>query len=208
MLASIGARLTRSAGSGRVPWLSASPHNETGSGALVTTRDHEAIAFRGQQPAGMLPDLVVESALDLDHDERLWVPQGPDVDFRPLLFSVSHGYYVNLLRVRRSGVLSRHRHAGPVSAWVMRGRWHYLEHDWWAEQGSYVFEPPGETHTLVVPDDVVEMITLFHVSGGYVYVDPDGAPVGVEDVFSKLAATRAHYEEVGLGVERAEALVR
>jgi 2,4'-dihydroxyacetophenone dioxygenase len=121
---------------------------------------------------------------------------------------VSQGYFVNFLRVRRSGVLSRHRHAGSVSAWVMRGRWHYLEHDWWAEPGSYVFEPPGETHTLVVPEDVAEMITLFHVSGGYVYVNPDGAPVGVEDVFSKLAATRAHYDEVGLGVERAEALVR
>jgi hypothetical protein len=172
------------------------------------TTDSRAIAFRGEQPAGMLDDLVVEGALDLDGDERLWVPQGPDVDFRPLLFSVSQGYFVNLLRVRRAGLLSRHRHAGPVSAWVLRGRWHYLEHSWWAEQGNYVFEPPGETHTLVVPNDVQEMITLFHVSGGYVYVDPDGEPVGVEDVFTKLAAASQHYQSVGLGTERADALVR
>jgi hypothetical protein len=170
--------------------------------------DSQGVAFRGDQPVGMLADLVVEHALELDLDARLWVPQGPGVDFRPLLFSVSQGYFVNFLRVRRSGVLSRHRHAGPVSAWVLRGRWHYLEHDWWAEQGSYVFEPPGETHTLVVPDDVEEMITLFHVSGGYVYVDPDGAPVGVEDVFTKLAAARAHYDAIGLGAARADALVR
>ena len=172
------------------------------------TADSQAVAYRGDQPAGMLADLVVEQALDLDLDERLWVPQAPGVDFRPLLFSVSQGYFVNFLRVRRSGLLSRHRHAGPVNAWVLRGRWRYLEHDWSAEQGSYVFEPPGETHTLVVPEDVAEMITLFHVSGGYVYVDPDGAPVGVEDVFTKLAAARAHYDAVGLGAQHADALGR
>ena len=37
------------------------------------------------------------------------------------------------------------------------------------------------------------MITLFHVSGAYIYVDPDGHAVGVKDVFTKLAAARAHY---------------
>ena len=42
------------------------------------------------------------------------------------------------------------------------------------------------------------MVTLFHVTGAYVYVQPDGGPVGIEDVFTKLAAARAHYEAVGL----------
>ena len=74
-------------------------------------------------------------ALHDEVDERLWVPQAPGVDFRPLLLNVTQGYWVNVLRVRRSGILSRHRHAGPVHALTLRGRWHYLEHDWWAEQG-------------------------------------------------------------------------
>ncbi|EON97256.1 putative cupin 2 domain-containing protein [Phaeoacremonium minimum UCRPA7] len=43
------------------------------------------------------------------------------------------------------------------------------------------------------------MVTLFHVTGAYIYVDPDGNPTGVEDVFSKLQAARKHYEAVGLG---------
>lgn len=46
------------------------------------------------------------------------------------MFHVSLGYSVNILRVRKSGILSRHRHAGPVHAAILRGRWHYLEHDW------------------------------------------------------------------------------
>jgi quercetin dioxygenase-like cupin family protein len=168
----------------------------------------ELVPYRGAQPAGMVPDLVVPGALDLDADEQLWVPQAPGVAFRPLLLSPSQGYFVNLLRVRRSGVLSRHRHAGPVHSFTLRGHWHYLEHDWVAREGGYAFEPPGETHTLVVPDGVEEMITLFHVSGSYVYVDPDGFPTGYEDVFTKLEAARRHYESVGLGVEHVDRFIR
>jgi 2,4'-dihydroxyacetophenone dioxygenase len=168
----------------------------------------KVVPYQGDQPVGMVADLVEQGALDLDADDRLWVPQAPDVKFRPLLLSVSQGYFVNLLRVRKVGILSRHRHAGPVHAFVLRGAWHYLEHDWFAETGNYAFEPPGETHTLEVPARVAEMITLFHVSGAYVYVEPNGAPVGVEDVFTKLAAARAHYEAVGLGASYADRFVR
>jgi len=99
--------------------------------------------------------------------------------FKPLILSVSQGFYVNLLKVRQSGVLSRHRHSGPVHAFTLRGSWHYLEHDWVAREGDYAFEPPGETHTLVVPDGVEEMVTLFHVTGGYTYVDSYGRGAGI-----------------------------
>jgi hypothetical protein len=47
-------------------------------------------------------------------------------------------------------------------------------------------EPPGETHTLEVPEGVEEMCTLFHVTGAYVYVDPYGKAERIEDVFTKL----------------------
>ncbi|MBD3678193.1 MAG: 2,4'-dihydroxyacetophenone dioxygenase family protein [Rhodobacteraceae bacterium] len=156
----------------------------------------------------MIPDILVGGALDLDGQPETWIPQAENVWFRPLLLSVSGGYYVNLLKVRKAGVLSRHRHSGPVHAFTLRGEWHYLEHDWIAREGDYAFEPPGETHTLVVPEHVEEMITLFHVTGGYTYVDPQGEALGYEDVFTKLDNVIAHYEATGLGREKAEALIR
>lgn len=170
--------------------------------------EDEKLPYAQPQPWGMRPDIVIPGALDLDCDERLWVPQAQDVWFRPFLFNTTLGAYVNLLRVRRAGVLSRHRHAGSVQAVVLRGRWYYLEHDWIAETGSFVFEPPGETHTLVVPDDVEEMITLFHVRGGYTYVTPEGEALGYEDVFTKLDLARTHYAANGIGEAAVRALMR
>ena len=119
-----------------------------------------------------------------------------------------NGEWVNLLRVGRSGVLSRHRHPAPVHGYVIRGSWRYLEHDWVAREGMYVYEPPGEVHTLVVDDDVEEMITLFHVSGALIYYDEHDRPVGHDDVHTKIAMCERHFVDVGLGGEFVGQFVR
>lgn len=151
-------------------------------------------------------EIVIGDAIPTD--QRLWVPQAENVWFRPLCLNRSQGYWMNLLKVRKSGVLSRHRHPQPVHGWVLKGRWHYLEHDWTAEEGSYVFEPPGETHTLVVPEGVEEMITYFQVNGVMLYVDPWGRTMGFEDVFTKIDMCREHYRRVGLGEDHVERYIR
>ena len=166
----------------------------------------ERIPYRQPQPKESPPELVIPHAIP--DDERLWVPQSETVWFRPLCLSASRGYWVNLLRVRKSGVLSRHRHPQPVHGYVLKGSWHYLEHDWIATEGSYVYEAPGETHTLVVEADVPEMITLFQVNGAMIYVDPDGAVLGYEDVFTKIGLCRRHFAATGLGDSFVEQFIR
>ena len=171
--------------------------------------DELAIPYRLPQVPYMNPDMVLPGVLSTWlADDNLWVPVTQSVSFKPLMLNVSGGYYINLLRVRKSGVLSRHRHTGAVHALVLKGRWYYLEHDWIAEEGSFAFEPAGETHTLFVPEDVEEMITWFHVQGGYTYVDPDGIAVGYEDVFTKLEAARKHYKDLGLPDDYIEQFIR
>ena len=155
--------------------------------------------YRHPQPKESPPELVVAQAIPTD--ERVWVPLEPNVWFRPLLLSASGGYWMNLLRVRKSGVLSRHRHPLPVHGLVLKGEWRYLEHDWVAEAGGYVYEPPGETHTLIVPDDCQDMVTLFTVHGALMYVDPQGNSTGYDDVFTRIDKYRAHFESVGLGAD-------
>ena len=155
--------------------------------------------------AGLKPEIAVAAVPD---DERIWVPQAPNVWFRPLLLNTVNGGWCNLLRVRRAGVLSRHRHPMAVVGYVLKGRWKYLEHDWTAEEGSFVYEPPGEIHTLTVPLDCAEMITFFDIAGAMIYVDDDGAQLGYEDVFSKIEMCRAHYAGNGLGAGYVEQFIR
>src|ERR1700712_62288 len=117
-------------------------------------------------PKEAAKEIVVESAIP--KDERLWVPQAENVWFRPLCLNVSTGYWMNLLHVRKSGVLSRHRHPQAVHGMVLKGRWRYLEHDWEATEGSYVFEPPGKTHTLYVPELAGSCVSGFGFDAGVV----------------------------------------
>lgn len=154
--------------------------------------------------AFQIADMAVTAIPD---DERLWVPQAPNVWFRPLLLNRVTGEWVNLLRVRRAGMLSRHLHPAPVHGYVINGSWRYLEHNWIARAGMYVFEPPGEIHTLVVDDDD-EMITLFHVSATLIYFDDQMKPCGHDDVHTKIEMCRRHFEAVGLGATFVEQFIR
>ena len=160
---------------------------------------------RTRNPAAVVPELAFAA---LPADERVWVPQAQDVWVRPLLLNTVSGGWCNLLRVRKSGVLSRHRHPMAVVGYVIKGRWKYLEHEWTAEEGSFVFEPPGEVHTLTVPDDCREMITFFNILGAMIYVGADGVQTGYEDVWTKIDMCRAHYAQCGLGAGYVEQFIR
>jgi len=159
------------------------------------------------QLPGIQPEIAIKAIPD---DERVWVPQAPDVWFRPLLLNTVTGSWCNLLRVRKSGVLSRHIHPSWVTGYVIRGAWRYLEHDWIASEGSFVYEPPGEIHTLVVDEqtNATEMITLFNIHGAMVYVDQAGNHTGYEDVFTKIEMCRRHYAENGLGADYVDQFIR
>ena len=159
------------------------------------------------QLPGIQPEIAIAAIPD---DERVWVPQAPNVWFRPLLLNTVTGSWCNLLRVRKSGVLSRHIHPSWVTGYVIKGAWRYLEHEWVASQGSFVYEPPGEIHTLMVDETagVQEMITFFNIHGAMIYLDEQGNTTGYEDVFTKITMCRQHYTDVGLGADYVDQFVR
>ena len=77
----------------------------------------------------------------------------------------------------------------------MRGHWRYLEHDWVAKPGTFIYEPAGEAHTLVITDDSPEpALILFIVEGGLIYLDKgvNGGFAAYEDGFTLLELTRKY----------------
>ena len=78
------------------------------------------------------PYAVGELVLDaVPEDERLWVPMVEGVWFRPLMFNTTQGGWCHLIRVRKAGVVSRHRHPDPVHGLVLKGAWRYLDTIGW-----------------------------------------------------------------------------
>ncbi len=147
---------------------------------------------------------------DLD-DEKLWVPYVPNVWFQCCHFNVTSGGFANILRVLPGAKLPAHYHISTVYGLTLRGTWHYLEHDWVATPGTFIFEPAGEAHTLVVPAEAKEpMMTFFVLSGGLIYIDSieSGKMVGYDDGFTLLELARKHYREVGLPLSMLDAIIR
>jgi 2,4'-dihydroxyacetophenone dioxygenase len=135
--------------------------------------------------------------LQISENDMPWVPNGQGLSFKPLHFSPAAGWWVNLIRVERGGHISRHCHLAPVQGYVLQGAWRYLEHDWTAEAGSYVWEPAGDVHTLEVLGDET-MITLFTVHGAIQYLDDDGNLVQQDDARSRAELYVEHCRRHGI----------
>jgi hypothetical protein len=158
-------------------------------------------------PVDMLADIVQPDAF-AERDPREWVPINEAMWTRPLILNVSQGYWIHLLKVGRPGVINRHRHSSQVNIFTLKGQWLYPEKDWVAVPGTYVFEPPGDVHTLVVPEGGAEMIFLSFVTGALLYVDEKGALTGYDDVFTRIDQARSHYTAIGLGADFVKRMIR
>ena len=148
--------------------------------------------------------------IDIDND-KLWVPYADGVWFQPCCFNVTSGGFSVLLKGLPGAQLGVHYHVGTVRGYTLQGHWRYLEHDWIAKPGTFIYEPAGEAHTLVVTDDTPEpALILFMVEGGLIYLDKpvDGGFAAYEDGFSALELCRNYYRETGLDVKQLDELIR
>lgn len=172
-----------------------------------TKTNDELKPYEGPISPYALQEIFIQDAFAND-DERLWAPLGENRWSRPLCLNASQGYWVHLTKFRGAGVISCHRHPAPVHGFVIQGKWRYLEHDWVAGPGSYIFEPPGDVHTLVAEDTGEDSITLFHMTGALINCDSEGNTTGYADVFTRIEAYTEHFENVGLGADYVKNFIR
>jgi hypothetical protein len=158
----------------------------------------------GFRSVNLIDEIVVDAEVD---DPRVWVPVAPGVSLRPFMFDVTNGAWSSLLRIDPGKRLACHYHTQPVHGFTIAGSWRYLEHDWVARTGTYIFEPPGELHTLVA-DPKDGMTTFFVTRGSLVYTDAAGTQTGYEDVFTRLSLCRRHYAAAGLDKNAIEKMIR
>lgn len=144
-------------------------------------------------------------------NERLWIPYAEGVWFQPCSFDLSAGAYSLVLKAMPGASLGVHYHVGQVYGFTISGQWRYLEHDWIAKPGTFVFEPVGEAHTLTILKESPEPALIFFiVHGALIYLDKPkgGSMAAYEDGFSALEFCRSYYREAGLDPAELDRLIR
>ncbi len=109
------------------------------------------------------------------------------VRLKLLLADVEGGVFVVRIRFAPGVELATHHHTGAVHAFTFSGEWSYLEYPESPSSvaGSYLYEPPGSTHTLKVADhNDGETDALFVIYGAMLIHDGDGNVVAVLDAAS------------------------
>ena len=156
------------------------------------------------------PDALPEVYLSqvATDDDRYYVPFTETVGSRPLWINVKDNSWADILRAKEAGLVNRNYHPHEVFAFTLSGKWGYLERPWTASAGDFVYESPGEGHTLVAYESDEPMKAFFIVKGPLIWLDEDGNPDGYFDVHDYLAMCREHYEKVGIGADYVDSLLR
>lgn len=154
-----------------------------------------------------LQDLYVPDALGGDDLHYMKMREG--LTARALWISPSTNMWCNILKGRGGGLINRHYHPTDVWAYTLSGKWGYLEHDWTARAGDFVYEPPGGSHTLVMYDCGDEpTAVLFLQRMPLIWIDEDGHPSGAVDVFEVIERLEKHYAATPLGRDYVKTLIR
>ena len=157
------------------------------------------------QPDALPEVYLADAATD---DPRYYVPFTETVASRPLWISPAQNKWCDVLMASDAGLVNRHYHPHEVFAYTISGKWGYLEHDWTATAGDFVYETPGESHTLVAYRHRDPMKVLFIVTGPLIWLDEAGQPDGYFDVHHYVALCREHYAKNGIGADYVDRLLR
>ncbi len=120
-----------------------------------------------------------------------WVDCGGGIELKVIRVDQAQGHWVVRNRFQPGVRLQTHRHTGCVNGLTISGCWMYEEYGVRYQAGTYIFEPAGSVHTLVVPDDLTEPTDAFFVMEGVnLNLDSDG---NIESVTDGMSTLNAYY---------------
>ena len=146
------------------------------------------------------PTAPAPPALHRGESDLPFVDMG-DRSLQVLQVDLGLGLWIVRDRFAPGAAVQTHRHTGPVYAFTQTGSWYYREFpDALNTAGSFLFEPAGSQHTLVVPDTNDGLTDVwFSITGALLNLTPDGDVETVSDAASALAVyRRACAEQHGL----------
>ena len=147
-----------------------------------------------QHGLGAIPAAILRKEHDLP-----MVKIAPGVAIQLLQVDFDHNIRVTRALLDPGMRLRTHIHTGHVFAWTLAGTWKYLEYPESSEANSYLYEPAGSEHTLVVPEDSTQPAdVVFIVHGSNLELGSEGAFEGATDAAQIARAYLRSCKEMGL----------
>ncbi|HVW69329.1 MAG TPA: 2,4'-dihydroxyacetophenone dioxygenase family protein [Steroidobacteraceae bacterium] len=129
--------------------------------------------------------------------ESPWIPFGEKAAIRHLAFDVRRNLFSNILWIKGPGVVGTHKHRGTVVMVCLEGSARYLEYDWVAGPGDFIYETPGLIHTLV--SDHPQGVKLFGwLQGPIEFYDEHGKLIEMLDVWWYIKHYETYCQEHGI----------
>jgi hypothetical protein len=117
----------------------------------------------------------IPTALHRGEDELPFVTIDEGIELQLLQVDIPNGLWVIRNRFQPGSKVQKHKHTGQVFAFTQSGSWKYAEYPEANTAGSYLFEPAGSEHTLIVPDTNTEVTDVwFAIYGANLNLDADG----------------------------------
>lgn len=141
---------------------------------------------------------LIPRALHRGESELPFVDIGDGSSMQVLHIDLDRGLWVVRTRFQPGYQVQTHRHTGEVFAFTLSGSWHYREYPEVNHAGSYLYEPAGSTHTLMVPASNQGVTDVFFaIFGANENLDDDGNVTSVWDAAFINMAYRALCEAQG-----------
>ena len=141
---------------------------------------------------------LIPRALHRGESELPFVDIGDGSSMQVLHIDLDRGLWVVRTRFQPGYQVQTHRHTGEVFAFTLSGSWHYREYPEVNHAGSYLYEPAGSTHTLMVPASNQGVTDVFFaIFGANENLDNDGNITSVWDAAFINMAYRALCEAQG-----------
>lgn len=117
----------------------------------------------------------IPAALHRGEDELPFVTIDEGIELQLLQVDIPNGLWVIRNRFQPGSMVQKHKHTGQVFAFTQAGSWKYAEYPEVNTAGSYLFEPAGSEHTLIVPATNTEVTDVwFAIYGANLNLDADG----------------------------------
>ncbi len=147
-----------------------------------------------EQIKAMMPVVPAASgeAHHIGRGELPYVDIGDGTEIRVVHVDLKQGLWVIWNRFRPGARVGRHYHTGPVFGVTLSGCWYYEEYPHKVNRpGSYLFEPAGSVHTLIVPEENTEDTEVwFAIFGANVQLDSSGGIEHIIDAATILGGYR------------------